>query len=62
MISRRTKLDFEPLSLRETAKQLGIPPKRARRILSLFGVEFENRNANRLGIRRKKRRRKISQK
>ena len=28
-MSRRTKLEFEPLSLEETAKQLGIPRQRA---------------------------------
>jgi len=39
MMSRRTKLQFEPLSLEETAKQLGVPPQRARRILTLIGAD-----------------------
>jgi hypothetical protein len=38
-MSRRTKLEFEPLSLKETAKQLGIPRQRARRILTLVGAD-----------------------
>jgi hypothetical protein len=38
-MSRRTKLEFEPLSLEETAKQLGIPQQRAQRILSLIGAD-----------------------
>jgi hypothetical protein len=38
-MSRRTKLEFEPLSLKETAKQLGIPHQRAQRILTLIGAD-----------------------
>jgi len=38
-MSRRTKLEFEPLSLEETAKQLGIPRQRAQRILTLVGAD-----------------------
>jgi hypothetical protein len=38
---RRTKLDFELLSLEETAKELGIPHKRARGILKMVGVKGE---------------------
>lgn len=38
-MSRRTKLEFEPLSLEETAKQLGIPQQRAQRILTLIGAD-----------------------
>jgi hypothetical protein len=38
-MSRRTKLQFEPLSLEETAKQLGVPLPRARRILTLIGAD-----------------------
>jgi hypothetical protein len=38
-MSRRTKLEFEPLSLEETAKQLGIPRQRAERILTLIGAD-----------------------
>jgi hypothetical protein len=38
-MSRRTKLEFEPLSLEETAKQLGIPHQRAQRILTLVGAD-----------------------
>jgi hypothetical protein len=40
---RPAKLDFKPLSLRETAKRLGVPPTRARKILALFGVDFDGR-------------------
>jgi hypothetical protein len=42
-MSRRTKLDFKPLSLGETAKRLGVPPARARKILALVGVDFDGR-------------------
>jgi hypothetical protein len=38
-MSRRTKLEFEPLSLEETAKQLGIPRQGAERILTLIGAD-----------------------
>ncbi|MGA7291367.1 MAG: hypothetical protein WBW53_10275 [Terriglobales bacterium] len=38
-MSRRTKLEFEPLSLEETAKQLGISHQRAQRILTLIGAD-----------------------
>ena len=38
-MSRRTKLEFEPLSLEETAKQLGVPLQRAQRILTLIGAD-----------------------
>jgi hypothetical protein len=38
-MSRPTKLEFEPLSLEETAKQLGIPRQRAKQILTLIGAE-----------------------
>jgi hypothetical protein len=34
----RVKLDFEPLSLEETAKRLGIPKARAIKILTLVGA------------------------
>jgi hypothetical protein len=37
-MSRRTKLEFEPLSLEETASQLGISHQRAQRILALIGT------------------------
>ncbi len=37
-MSRRTKLEFEPLSLEETARQLGISHQRAQRILALIGA------------------------
>jgi hypothetical protein len=39
-MSPRTKLKFEPLSLEETAKQLGISRQRAQRILTLIGADF----------------------
>ena len=38
-MSRRTKLEFEPLSLEETARHLGVPRQRAHRILSLIGAD-----------------------
>jgi len=38
-MSRRTKLEFEPLSLEETARQLGISRQRAQRILTLIGAD-----------------------
>ena len=38
-MSRRTKLGFEPLSLEETARQLGISHQRAQRILTLVGAD-----------------------
>lgn len=38
-MSPRTKLEFEPLSLEETAKQLGISRQRAQRILTLIGAD-----------------------
>jgi hypothetical protein len=37
-MSRRTKLEFVPLSLEETARQLGISHQRAQRILALIGA------------------------
>jgi hypothetical protein len=52
IMSRRTKLEFEPLSLEETAKQLGIPRRRAQGILTLVGV----RDAHRRPIRAAKKR------
>ena len=52
-MSRRTKLEFEPLSLEETAKQLGIPHQRAQRILALIGA---NVVPGRHGLRSGKRR------
>ena len=42
-MSRRTKIEFEPLSLEETAKQLGIPHQRAQRILTLIGADAVSR-------------------
>jgi hypothetical protein len=47
-MSRPTKLDFKPLTLVETAKALGVPPARARKILALVGVDSNGRTtANR---------------
>jgi hypothetical protein len=40
----RVKLDFEPLSLEETAKKLRIPKARAAKILALVGVGAEALN------------------
>jgi hypothetical protein len=51
-MSRPTKLEFKPLSLEETAKQLGIPRQRARRILSLIGADVV---PNPHGLRAKRR-------
>jgi hypothetical protein len=52
-MSRRTKLEFEPLSLEETAKQLGIPHQRAQRILTLIGADVvPGRHGLRAGKRR----------
>ncbi len=42
-MQRPVKLDFKPLSLRETAKRLGVPPARARKILALVSVDFDGR-------------------
>ncbi len=61
-MTRRTKLDFKPLSLAETAKRLGIPRKRARHVLSLIGVDLETGKTNDFRIKRKTRTRKTSQK
>ena len=36
---RPVKINFEALSLEETARQLGIPKKRAQRILSFVGAD-----------------------
>jgi hypothetical protein len=52
---RRTKLDFEPLSLDETAKRLGVPRARARKILALVGVESAEQGAGPLRAKRKAR-------
>jgi hypothetical protein len=45
-MSRRIKLDFKPLTLSETAKALGIPPARARKILAIVGVDFNGRTTD----------------
>ena len=39
---RPVKLDFEPLSLEETAKALGIPQRRAAQIITMFGSSPES--------------------
>lgn len=36
---RPVKINFKALSLEETARQLGIPKKRAKRILSIVGAD-----------------------
>lgn len=36
---RPVKLDFKPLSLKETAERLGIPRARAVEIITLFGAD-----------------------
>jgi len=42
-MARRTRLEFEPLSLEETARQLGVPRRRAKRILALVGVKSDSK-------------------
>jgi hypothetical protein len=39
---RPVKLDFKPLSLEDTAKALGIPRRRAAKIVAMFGVTLES--------------------
>ena len=51
-MSRRIKLDFKPLSLGETAKALGVPPARARRILAMVGVDLNGRPTETIRARR----------
>jgi hypothetical protein len=50
---RPTKLQFKPLSLAETAKRLGVPPARARKILALVGVDFDGLGARTVHAKRK---------
>jgi hypothetical protein len=57
---RPVKLDFKPMSLRETAKALGVPPTRARKILAMFGVDFDGPTASTVRANRKARTGKIS--
>lgn len=57
---RPVKLDFKPLSLRETAKRLGVPPARARKILALVGVDFDGRVVSTVSPKRLARREKTS--
>lgn len=52
---RRTKLDFKPLSLDETAKRLGVPRGRARKILALVGVDFDGQISTAARAKRKTR-------
>ena len=58
-MSRRIKLDFKPLSLRETAEALGVPPARARKILAIVGVDLNGRTTG-AGVSRKARTAKTS--
>jgi hypothetical protein len=51
-MSRRVKLDFKPLTLSETAKALGIPRARARKILAIVGVDFNGHPAETLRARK----------
>jgi hypothetical protein len=51
MASRPTKLDFKPLSLAETARQLHIPEQRARRLLSLIGMDLDTEKSRSLPIK-----------
>ncbi len=52
---RPTKLDFKPLSLLETAKRLGVPRARARKILALVGVDFDGQISSAPRAKRKTR-------
>ncbi|MGA2744358.1 MAG: hypothetical protein ABSE44_06650 [Candidatus Sulfotelmatobacter sp.] len=56
---RPVKLDFKPLTLGETAKRLGVPPARARKILAMVGVDLNGR-ATSAGLTRKARTTKAS--
>lgn len=51
-MSRRIKLDFKPLTLSETAKRLGVPPARARKILAIVGVDFDGRTTDTIRARK----------
>lgn len=44
---RPVKLDFKPLSLEQTAKELGIPRTRALKIMALFGLDRVAENGHR---------------
>lgn len=44
---RPVKLDFKPLSLEQTAKELGIPRTRALKIMAMFGVGQAAQNGRR---------------
>jgi hypothetical protein len=44
---RPVKLDFKPLSLEATAKELGIPRARAMKILEMFGMAPDARSGRR---------------
>jgi len=51
-MSRRIKLDFKPLTLGETAKVLGVPPARARKILAIVGVNSGGQTAGTMRARK----------
>lgn len=51
-MARRTKLEFEPLTLEETARRLGVPHRRAERILTLVGVKAEAKTRRRMAKHR----------
>jgi len=63
-MNRPVKLDFEPLTLEQTAKSLGVPKARALKILAMAGLGPEALRAsrrpkrkvhsNRNGVRRAK--------
>ena len=59
---RPVKINFEALSLEETARQLGIPKKRAQRILSLVGADDVSVKGRSSQKRRTSRRHKAARK
>jgi hypothetical protein len=62
-VRRPVKINFEALSLEETARQLGIPKKRAQRILSFVGADdASDAKVRSSGKRRTSRRHKAARK
>lgn len=57
---RPVKLNFKPLSLEDTAKELGVPPGRARRILALFGIKSNGKPVDHLRTKKRSRTAKSS--
>lgn len=60
---RPVKINFETFSLEETARELGIPKRRAQRILSSVGADETENGAGkdkRRMVRRRRRRRRLA--